>query len=185
MLFDCWKPWLEHKGSNKKRRKSTWLSIQPLHDSIDGGLSAPLWGEVLNYVSLQEAVACTNVNSFFRNQVSKEVSSLSIFSNTCFNIPPKIIKRFSRVTQLLVYSLIKEAASKKNAKEKNTIETYHLDQKTMDHLISFLILVLGQNPGKKLYVRHINPVYHVITIISSHYRLGVSIRWRYVRVWVP
>lgn len=154
MLFECWKPWVEHNNSiHRKKRKSNWLSITPLGNTIDRRLSAVLWGEILNYLSLEEAIACTNVNSFFRNQVSKEVSSLSILSNKCFDIPPVVLKRFSRVKQLLVYSLIKEAVPDENAKETDIIERYHLDQKTMEHLISFLTLILNHNQGLEyLYV---------------------------------
>lgn len=134
-------------------------------DKVNNNLTPELWGHALQFLFFDEIVKCTSVNKFFRNDVPEHIKLLLIRNSD--SMSPNIVKRFSNVEDVYVYSLIKEigpdhgsshreriqaimreAASRGVAMSmsdahiqacQNPVNTNHFDVSTAEKVVPFLI----------------------------------------------
>ncbi len=75
-------------------------------DRVNNNLTPELWGHALQFLFFDEIVNCTSVNKFFRNDVPEHVKLLLIRNSDSLSL--NVVKRFSNVEDVYVYSLIME-----------------------------------------------------------------------------
>ena len=74
-----------------------------------GGIPAELWAKALEYLHLDDVLACTATSKFFLKDVSKQIKCLYISSGKSMDILPASIERFQSVENIQV-QIIQEIA---------------------------------------------------------------------------
>jgi hypothetical protein len=67
-----------------------------------------VWGRVLDFLYFEDVVRCTSIDTYFRNHITAVISVLLISNSRTFRIPMSVLNRFTHVTEVYVYTLIKE-----------------------------------------------------------------------------